>query len=70
MNKTYADHDEIIAELNAPSMGDTYFPEAETMETRRGKGTNDFLWGAFLTFAVAAITFMFFGNWIISQVMN
>ena len=35
MNKTYADHDEIIAELNAPSMGGTYFPEAETMETRK-----------------------------------
>lgn len=46
------------------------FPEAETMETRRGKGTNDFMWGVFMAVAVAAITFMFFGNWIISQVMN
>jgi hypothetical protein len=46
------------------------FPEAETMETRRGKGTNDFMWGVFMAVAVAAITFMFFGNWIIGLLMN
>lgn len=49
------------------------YPEVEYGDYRKWKKqkeVNDFIYGAFITFCVAAIAFMFFGNWIVSQLMK